>query len=302
MGLYDRASKFFNEGFKPFDEAGPEIPVRPFGPGEVTAPAGIVKAITALAAARRASANKRAKDALALETQKKSALEIQALNQRIDAGTRRARTIGGQTIDMTDAEWAKHLEESVPKPEKPQPRMPLTPDLRKRYERYLGTLQPDPERPDVYTAEERDINNAEQAYGNDQTNARAAAARAAAAERAAANSQHLGSYQAAVTQKKALDLEVEQEGQAAYEKALAASAAQLAKAHGPEYEPSLLEKQAMIATAQDAKERAAFQAKMKRKPRYDSLNSAIDSAWIGMQDPATMFGEWQKELGGGVDN
>lgn len=49
----------FNRGFSAFDEPGPEITVRPFGAGTVSPEAGVLKAITRIAATRRQVANLR---------------------------------------------------------------------------------------------------------------------------------------------------------------------------------------------------------------------------------------------------
>lgn len=54
---YERFTRAFRSGLQPFDEPGEKIDVQPFAPGEVTTGAGVLRALTAIAAARRGRAN-----------------------------------------------------------------------------------------------------------------------------------------------------------------------------------------------------------------------------------------------------
>lgn len=71
--------------FKPFDEPGPDITVSPFAPGEVTTGAGILRAITAAAGARRARANWQVDQQDKAASRYAQALEVQALEKKLNA-------------------------------------------------------------------------------------------------------------------------------------------------------------------------------------------------------------------------
>lgn len=76
----------FERGFRPFDEPGAKVDVNPFGPGEVvTGPAGILRSLTAVAAARRNAANFRQEQEYKKASLYRQSLETKALEQRVNA-------------------------------------------------------------------------------------------------------------------------------------------------------------------------------------------------------------------------
>lgn len=88
-GRLSRFSKAFQSGIRdalaPYDQPGEDITVNPFKPGEVTTGAGLVRALTALAAARRSRANWRVEQQDKAASRYRQALEVQALEKRLGA-------------------------------------------------------------------------------------------------------------------------------------------------------------------------------------------------------------------------
>lgn len=85
MGVYDRFTGAFKEGFAPFDREGPAIEVQPFAPGEVTPEGGILRAITAIAGARRARANYEALQRDKQASRYRDVLETSLLEKKLKA-------------------------------------------------------------------------------------------------------------------------------------------------------------------------------------------------------------------------
>lgn len=85
MGVYDRFTGAFKSGFAPFDKEGPAIEVQPFAPGEVTPEGGILRAITAIAGARRARANYEALQRDKQASRYRDVLETKLLEHKLAA-------------------------------------------------------------------------------------------------------------------------------------------------------------------------------------------------------------------------
>lgn len=120
-----RYSDYFNKAFAAFDQPGPDIHVSPFAPGTVTGEAGVLKAITSIAAARQARANDAAKRALQAQAAEKVALETQRLRDEVATGAPVDYTTKtGQVVKMTGANAALNADRDT-RPEKPAkaPRM-----------------------------------------------------------------------------------------------------------------------------------------------------------------------------------
>lgn len=85
MAIYDRFTRAFQEGMAPFDREGPALEVQPFAPGEVTPEGGILRAITAIGAARRARANYEALQRDKQASRYRDVLETGLLEKRLNA-------------------------------------------------------------------------------------------------------------------------------------------------------------------------------------------------------------------------
>lgn len=129
MGRYDRFTRAFTSGAKaavaPFDEPGPEITVSPFAPGEVTTGAGILRAITAVAGARRARANWDASQREKQAGRYRDALETQLLEQRVNAPDHEAARLSETNRHNLAMEGIAR--DRVTAAGKPKPARPLTP-------------------------------------------------------------------------------------------------------------------------------------------------------------------------------
>ena len=101
-GRYERFTRAFQSSLAPFDEAGPPIEVSPFAPGEVTTGAGIIRALTAIAGARRGRANYIEEQRLKNEDRRYRGLQTQALEQKLAEPDYEQQRIDQATVNATD--------------------------------------------------------------------------------------------------------------------------------------------------------------------------------------------------------
>lgn len=106
-----------DRAYGPLDTPGPDFAVSPFQPGTVTAAAGVVKALTAIGAARRLQANadlKRQQEAIG---QQKDAAELARIQAQTEYYNRRGTGAPASTrmrVNPTEP-WIKHLGTYDPK-------------------------------------------------------------------------------------------------------------------------------------------------------------------------------------------
>ena len=142
MGQVERA-------YEPLDQPGPDFAVSPFQPGTVSTAAGVVKALTAIGASRRLQANAdqvRRDKALGAQKDQAELARIQAqtsyYNQRASATPAAAKST--RMAFLPNAPWAKHLATAKKEAD--------------------GT----------YSAELKDIDNAQQTWNGERSGARGA--------------------------------------------------------------------------------------------------------------------------------
>lgn len=118
--IFEAVRDRFRSGLSAFDEPGPEIVVRPFGPGEVTAPAGVLKSVMSIAAHRQARSNYRAaaeQRALAMEHDR---LQTEALRAKLGEPRYTVNGYGGLTgaeALLAEDRAADNARAGEPKPE-----------------------------------------------------------------------------------------------------------------------------------------------------------------------------------------
>lgn len=287
MGRFDRFKSAWNAGLNSgtaLDEPGTPITVRPFAPGEVTPEAGIVKAITKLAAVRRDNANARQKAAEAEAARSKQALETQALTQRIAENTRSEVTLGdGTKAMMTPAERTRHQVDSVPKPDA---RIPLSESAASLYRNWLQTYDPE-----KHTVDPKDLQTAVHIVDQQGIMNRAEQYRRLRAE-SNGNGQK---YAAALAQKRSLDLEVESEAQAAGKKAWQLELTRLEQQYGNEDSIPPIQIEKAKNRQQQAIDDARVMARSKRKAKYAEYDMVIDTAAFGSGLDA-MLAKWAGDL------
>jgi len=192
------------------DQAGPEVEVSPFAPGTVSAGAVVAKSLASYIAGRRAHANYQSALAEKKRGMMKDALEVQALEQRIAAGTRTPyKTKSGEELQLTEAEKAAMVRDATGPDAavKARPRTPISPEEAKR----LGVSSYDATKGDVDTDE---YSKALTARGQESTEVyrkKVLEGQAESRENTKKKGENAAKYQKAVASLRVLDAQAEDE-------------------------------------------------------------------------------------------